>query len=385
MAHIKNVSGKLPALMGLDFMHSSGKGADSAWYMGYTNGTLSLAEEFFKMGGIPIYCWHWKDPLKKTSQDAFYSKETAFDLTKAFKSADYTETNFNESSAEYKGLVEDIDRIAGYLKKLADKDVPVLWRPLHEAAGGWFWWGRDKKPEPCRALYRFMFDRMTRRHGLNNLIWVWTTEESGRELEWYPGDDVVDIVGRDYYPSDNQRAKEHGSRVASFENIKTIFGAKKIIALSENGAIPHPDSLVADGAEWSWFMPWYGDFTKDVNVPAIWNQTMNHSYVITLDKMPGWDKYNVTSICKMTPVATAAQSRVSVKSYRNLLELNIKGINVRGVELFDLRGARIAVLSKDKLGDGKYKFATAGLARQMCFVRVIGVDKRVTTLSVMIN
>jgi len=382
MAHIKTVSGKLPALMGLDFMHSTGKKADDEWYTGYTNGTLSLAEEFFKRGGIPIYCWHWRDPLK--NDEEFYSEKTKFDLTKAFKGANYTETNLNESSAEYKGIVADIDRVAGYLKGLSDKGIPVLWRPLHEAAGGWFWWGRDKKPEPCRALYRFMFDRMVRHHGLNNLIWVWTTEESGRELDWYPGDDVVDIVGRDYYPNPDQRAKEHGSRVASFENIKTIFGAKKIIALSENGALPHPDSLVADGAEWSWFMPWYGDFTTDVNVPAIWKQTMNHSYVITLDKMPGWDKYNVTPICKMTQVA-AVKSRVSVISRRNSLELNVKGIDVRGVELFDLRGARIAVLSKDKLGDGKHNFSTNGLARQMCFVKITGVDKKITTLSVRIN
>jgi mannan endo-1,4-beta-mannosidase len=383
MAHIKSVSGKLPALMGLDFMHSSGKSADGEWFLGYTKGTLALAEEFFNRGGIPIYCWHWRDPLKNI--DDFYSDETTFDLTKAFKNSNYTETNFNENSAEYKGIVADIDRIAGYLKGLADKGVPVLWRPLHEAAGGWFWWGRDKKPEPCRALYRFMFDRMVRHHGLNNLIWVWTTEESGRELEWYPGDDVVDIVGRDYYPNPDQRAKEHGSRVASFENIKTIFGAKKIIALSENGAIPHPDSLVADGAEWSWFMPWYGDFTMDVNVPAIWNKTMNHSYVITLDKMPGWDNYNVTSAHKTASGVSPAQSRVSVTSRRNTLELNVTGIDVWSVELFDLHGARLAVLSKDRLSAGKYNFAVNGLARQMCFVRVTGIDKRVTTLPVKIN
>jgi mannan endo-1,4-beta-mannosidase len=386
MAHIKRVSGKLPALMGFDFMHSSGLKSDDEWFTGYTNGTLSLAEAFFKRGGIPIYCWHWKDPLKKIEESAFYSDKTTFDLTKAFKSADYTETNFNENSAEYKGIVEDIDRVAGYLKGLADRGVPVLWRPLHEAAGGWFWWGRDKKPEPCRALYRFMFDRMTRRHGLNNLIWVWTTEESGRELDWYPGDDVVDIVGRDYYPNPDQRAKEHGSRVASFENIKSIFGAKKIIALSENGALPHPDSLVADGAEWSWFMPWYGDFTTDVNVPAIWSQTMNHSYVITLDKMPGWDNYqiNPTSARRAAP-ETSARQRITVISRRNSLELNVKGTDVRSVELFDLRGARLAVLSRDRLSDGKHSFAVNGLARQMCFVRVTGVDRRVTTLSVGIN
>ena len=33
--------------------------------------------------------------------------------------------------------------------------------------------------------------------GLDNLIWVWTTE--GNDADWYPGDQYVDIVGRDVY------------------------------------------------------------------------------------------------------------------------------------------------------------------------------------------
>ncbi len=38
-------------------------------------------------------------------------------------------------------MVRDIDAIASLLKRLQDHGVTVLWRPLHEAAGGWFWWG----------------------------------------------------------------------------------------------------------------------------------------------------------------------------------------------------------------------------------------------------
>ena len=30
-------------------------------------------------------------------------------------------------------LLKDIDNIAGYLKLLQDKNIPVIWRPLHEA------------------------------------------------------------------------------------------------------------------------------------------------------------------------------------------------------------------------------------------------------------
>lgn len=42
-------------------------------------------------------------------------------------------------NANYTLLIKDIDTIAVQLKKLQDNGVPVLWRPLHEAEGKWFW------------------------------------------------------------------------------------------------------------------------------------------------------------------------------------------------------------------------------------------------------
>ncbi len=38
---------------------------------------------------------------------------------------------------------------------------------------------------------------MTRHHGLDNLLWVWTSQVT--DPDWYPGDDYVDMVGRDIY------------------------------------------------------------------------------------------------------------------------------------------------------------------------------------------
>jgi len=400
MKNAKDASGKFPALMGLDFMHGVGEQARRPngagdWFVGYNNAAIALAETFFEAGGIPIFCWHWRDPLKKSTHDrSFYSAYhssyasvgTDFDLTKAFTNSTYE--TFDESSAEYKGLLEDIDTVAGFLKRLADKDVPVLWRPLHEAAGGWFWWGA-KGPKPCAQLYRLMFDRLVNHHGLNNLIWVWTTEESGRELEWYPGDEYVDIVGRDYYPSPDQGARATGSLISSFENIKEIFGAKKILALSENGSIPYPDSLSADGAEWSWFMSWNARFAMSVNTADDWNHIMNHDYVITLGDMPGWDNYTYVPVPTKTVrghnTATRTARSVSIRSRRGVLELNIKGTTAQTVELFNLRGARLAVLNKSVLGGGTHRLPVKNIARQMCVARVTSVDRKVITMPVKIE
>src|SRR5690606_22956109 len=125
------------------------------------------AKTWYGRNGIPALMWHWRDPSRETEE--FYTEGTCFNISKIS----------DESSAEYLAMIDDIDYIAGLLKKLQDDGVPVIWRPLHEAAGGWFWWGA-KGPEPLKQLWRLMFDRMGNHHGLNNLILGWASD---------PGDD----------------------------------------------------------------------------------------------------------------------------------------------------------------------------------------------------
>jgi mannan endo-1,4-beta-mannosidase len=55
-----------------------------------------------------------------------------------------------------------------------------------------------------------------------------------------------------------------------------------MIALSENGAIPDPAKLVADGAQWSWFCTWIGEKLKKHNAEAFIKTTFNHERVLTL-------------------------------------------------------------------------------------------------------
>jgi mannan endo-1,4-beta-mannosidase len=329
------------------------------------------AETVFKRGGFPAYCWHWKDPGKAV--EAFYSKSSGnspyveFNLNKAFVDST-TCAAFNTNSTEYKAIIGDMDIVAGYLKTLADKNIPVLWRPMHEASGKWFWWGYSGA-KACVALYRLIFDRFTKTHGLNNLIWVWTTDEAGDALDWYPGDAFVDIVGRDYYYY--PREANHGSLVASFEKVKDIYGGKKIVALSENGSIPHPDSLVGDGAGWSYFMPWYGDYTMDGwahdNTAADWKSIMNNAYVITLDKMPGWDNYVV-------PVAQERQrvrrNAAVISQGRGFIEIALSGVRKASVELFSLQGERVAILCKGAIANGTYRLSTKGMAKGLYLVRI---------------
>jgi len=264
-------TGRYPALTGLDFMNHT---RNYSWYD--KSVVVNEARNWYNRNGLVAICWHWLDPSRATEE--FYTSGTSFDISKI------TET----TSAEYQAMLSDIDIIAGYLKQLNADKIPVLFRPLHEASGRWFWWGA-KGPEPCKALWRLMFDRLVNYHGLKNLIWVWTTDAAPDNLEWYPGDEYVDILGADIYAADG----DFSSQLLTYDAIKEKFGGRKLVTLSENGPVPDPERLMADGAHWSWFMPWYGSFIRDgiKNPLSHWQKVMSHDYVVTLDEMPDLKNY----------------------------------------------------------------------------------------------
>lgn len=68
-------------------------------------------------------------------------------------------------------LLSDMDAVAKELQTLRDAKVPILWRPLHEASGGWFWWG-DCSPDSYCKLYCLMYEKFTKEYELDNLIFA---------------------------------------------------------------------------------------------------------------------------------------------------------------------------------------------------------------------
>ena len=272
---IKSVSGRTPLIRGFDLIEYS----PSRVAHGATSTETEKAIAWHEQKGIVTFAWHWNAPKDLIDQPGkewwrgFYTDATTFDVTKAMN---------NTASEEYELLIRDIDAIAVQLKKLKDANVPVLWRPLHEAEGAWFWWGA-KGPEPCKWLWKLVFDRLVNYHQLNNLIWVWTSTASTAAIDWYPGDNYVDIIGADIYLT----AGTYTSNFIMFDNLASIFGGKKIITLSENGPMPDAESLFVERAAWNWFCTWSGSFITDglSNSAAHINTVFNHEYVITLDEL----------------------------------------------------------------------------------------------------
>jgi Beta-mannanase len=240
---IISLTGKVPMLKVSDFQHYtdgySYKGGSFGWD---GNGTTEAIINWYNSTGkkgIVGFQWHWHSPSGGTvNTNTFYTQYTTFDVTKAVQ----------KGTVEYSQTIRDIDSIATQLKKLQNAGVPILWRPLHEAGGGWFWWGA-KGPVACKQLYAILFDRLTNYHQIHNLIWVWSTYET----DWYPGNKTVDIVGMDSYPGNYN----YSTQKNTFDRYFNLTNGEKIITMSENGPIPNPDDCLNYDAPWSYFMSWY--------------------------------------------------------------------------------------------------------------------------------
>ena len=247
-------TGKWPVINVFDFIniHAS-KDVNPQGWLDYSD--MTHVDQWHQLGGIVGAMWHWQvkanNGTNMTCSPGDKPGETSFDPSQVYV----------EGTAENKQAIHDVDQVAGYLKKMQAKGIPVIWRPFHEAAGNmyefeggkaWFWWGA-KGADVYKKLWRWMYDRLVSHHKLNNLIWVWTAQ-TGDET-WYPGDDVVDIVGRDNYAAlMYPLMKEFNALTEQYPT--------KMITLAECGngdevKMSPWSKIWAQGSRWSWFMTWY--------------------------------------------------------------------------------------------------------------------------------
>ena len=247
-------TGKWPVINVFDFIniHAS-KDVNKQGWLDYSD--MTPVSTWHRNGGVVGCMWHWQvkanNGTNMTCSPGTKPGETSFDPSKVYEAG----------TAENRQAIHDLDQVAGYLKTMQKMGIPVIWRPLHEAAGNtyefegggaWFWWGA-KGAEVYKKLWRWMYDRLVNHHGLNNLIWVWNSQMG--DSSWYPGDDVVDVVGRDNY------AALMYPLMKEFNQLTDEYPTK-LVALAEcgNGDEVHISlwsKIWNQGSRWSWFMTWY--------------------------------------------------------------------------------------------------------------------------------
>lgn len=280
--------------------------------------TIDAAAEWHRKGGIVGLMWHWESPGDEPS---VYSEETDFKLSDAVTDIDIAVLSQEEIRGLYGegeiseqcyGLILDIDNISQQLLSLKNKGIPVLWRPLHEGSGEWFWWGASGA-EDYKWLWELMYTRMTEYFELDNLIWIW----NGQSADTLVDKDTFDIAAVDIYLGSD---KDYGSRYEQFAALQKLVGGDKLIALSECSNVPDIDAAFRDNAVWSFFGLWYGKYLEDDKGAYSEEYTSKESFIraynssgaLTLDEYTAMK--NGTYVEPTTPASTEASTEAETEA-----------------------------------------------------------------------
>ena len=259
-----NATNDLTAMKGYDFIFCTGS------Y--HSDNMIDEAIEWSKeSGGLCAFTWHWNVPKDIDNPEggyAFYTSEI---------------TNFSQVNAvtpgtkEYETVIHDIDLIATKIQRMESEGVTILFRPLHEASGAWFWWGlqgRDSATnEVFQKLWYMIYDRLENYHKLTNIIWVWNGQNPHTAI--HPN--AFDIEGIDrYYDQEDISAealstyyeKCYGELAGYDKYCAELAGMEstgKMMALTECGYIPDPEGIKAANTMWLYYMVWNGDFIYETD------------------------------------------------------------------------------------------------------------------------
>lgn len=251
--NIHKASGTYPAILSLELCGWN----SPTWVTIYSKNvqrTVDHAKAWRERGGIVSMQFHWKYPLKSNGSAWVKPPKGGgpFDLAEAVK----------PGTEEREAVLKDLSKHADYLQQLAGARVPILWRPLHEIDGSWFWWTDCDIPEDSAELWRMIFDYYVRDRKLHDLMWVYSaglkTCDKGKDVagigyrrRCYPGDAYVDISGTDIYPSSWFGWGDYREDTYSKAfQIMSRVSPGKMLASCECCAIPAPEAMAKDGPRW---------------------------------------------------------------------------------------------------------------------------------------
>lgn len=248
---VHQVSGKYPALRGHDLIIDRNNPRE-----------LALLINWYHQGGIPTLMWHWGAPSKG---EGYEQSKMHIEVDKCFE----------EGTPEYRAFWNDLRRTADWLSILCEAKVPVLWRPMHEFDGKWFWYGQGGG-ENFVKIWTTMYDYFTHERHLDNLVWV-LCHSHQVDPSYIPPCQYFDLVGADTYANPVP--------ASLYRQMQELHGQETMIPLHECGTLPEPDSCLRDNTPWLWFMLWHTSHAEH-HSPDDLRRIYNHERVVTLDELP---------------------------------------------------------------------------------------------------
>lgn len=165
-----------------------------------------------------------------------------------------------DKQGEFNAYLDNIALLANSVKRDDGEPVPLIFRPFHENAGSWFWWGASyATPDEYVELWRYTVEYLRDTKGVSNLLYAYSPGggfggDAERYLSTYPGDDYVDILGIDSYDDSDGSQEWLDSVTLDLAMIARLADEKeKVSALTEFGE--HPNGLLPNGENGN--LQWY--------------------------------------------------------------------------------------------------------------------------------
>jgi mannan endo-1,4-beta-mannosidase len=337
---VLHTTGREPAIRGGDMA-----GYHRKWekmYQQVMQHTVDRAIRWWReKGGIVALQYHWMKPgdPEGSAWVAPPRGTGPLDLAKAV----------TPGTEENEAVMADLKITADYLEQLAQARVPVLWRPLHEIDGGWFWWTDPSQPENTAALWRLMFDYFVKQRKLHNLIWVYNAahisltreppaatidDEVAHRKRYYPGAEYVDIASIDTYanPKLGWGQAQKDARLLAYELMQMIAPGK-MLAIAEDAALVNPDVPQGERPAWLYCSAWWAG---GKNNPVAWMRTtFNHQHYLTLDELPLLAQGNVmpnVGIAKPFDGAALKGSTIAVSGIVTDRNKNLRSVSLYAIE-----------------------------------------------------
>ncbi|CAF0810270.1 unnamed protein product [Rotaria sordida] len=175
-----------------------------------------------------------------------------------------------------------LDRMAQGLDNLQRAGVTVLFRPLHEMNGDWFYWC-NQDSEVFKNVWRHMFNYLTYTKQLHNILWVYSPDQSRRSpSSYYPGDSYVDIVALDVYTDDPNSMNGYNEML----NLNKPFALGEVGPSTTNGQFDYNRWITTIQSRFprvAYFLAWNDGWSPIRNQNAY--TFFNHQRVINRGKI----------------------------------------------------------------------------------------------------
>ena len=295
-----NATGKYPGMAGFDFS-TKAKNQQSGDNTPGDSNWRSYAVEHYNNKGTLRFMWHASNPW--TGGNAWTEIPAGSSLKDII----------TPGNSAYDTWISWLDTIAGLLQYYESNNITVIWGPLHESNGSWFWWGTGTGSSDADfvLVWQHMFNYFTNTKGLHNLIWAYCPDNGASvttSVNKYPGNSYVDVIAPDRYTSGtNSPSTAHYTEFTQ-SGYGKVFGWGEAGTKAAGGAVDNRkyiNEIMSIFPKTAFYMQWMdveGD-AHSIRANNYADEVMDEDWILTRNEMGDYSVYiidNNNTLCTKT-------------------------------------------------------------------------------------